>query len=80
MAKRIVKDNYRDMDEDSEKFWALVSRIFTRMKLRLGGMAEKDVEKIISELREKFGALPSAGRGSKAERLVGKLKGAHRDE
>jgi hypothetical protein len=74
MAKRIVKDNYRDMDEDSEKFWALVSRIFTRMKLRLGGMAEKDVEKIISELREKFGALPSAGWRSKAEHLVEKLK------
>jgi plasmid stabilization system protein ParE len=80
MAKRIVKDNYRDIEEDSEKFWALVSRIFTRMKLRLGGMAEKDVEKIISELQEKFGALPSAGRGSKAERLVEKLKEAYRGE
>lgn len=80
MAKRIVKDNYRDIEEDSEKFWALVSRIFTRMKLRLGGMAEKDVEKIVSELQEKFGTLPSAGRGSKAERLVEKLKETYRGE
>ena len=80
VAKRIVKDNYRNIKEDSEKFWALVSRIFTRMKLRVGGMAEKDVEKIISELQEKFGALPSAGRGSKAEHLVEKLKEAYRSE
>jgi hypothetical protein len=67
MAKRIVKDEYKDVKDDSEQFWKLVSRIFTRMKLHLGGAAEEVVEDIVEELQKKHGKLPD---GSKeVERL-----------
>jgi hypothetical protein len=71
MAKRIVKDEYRDVEEDSERFWQIVSRIFTRMKLRLGGAREEAVEKIVEELREKHGELP---KGAKTAKEVERLK------
>jgi hypothetical protein len=77
MAKRIVKDEYRDIEEDSERFWQVVSRIFTRMKLRLGGAAEEAVEKIVSELREEHGKLPAAGKGAKTAKEVERLKEKH---
>jgi hypothetical protein len=77
MAKRIVKDEYRDIEEDSERFWQVVSRIFTRMKLRLGGAREEAVEKIVSELREEHGKLPAAGKGSKTAKEVERLKEKH---
>jgi hypothetical protein len=77
MAKRIVKDEYKDVDEDSEQFWRLVSRIFTRMKLRLGGAREEVVEKIVEELREKHGKLPAAGKGAKTAKEVERLKEKH---
>jgi len=77
MAKRIVKDEYKDVEEDTEQFWRLVSRIFTRMKLRLGGTREEVVEKIVEELREKHGKLPGAGKGSKAAKEVERLKEKH---
>jgi len=76
MAKRIVKDEYREAKEDSEQFWSIVSRVFTRMKLRLGGLSEKKVEKIVEELREKYGRLPTA---EKAEKLKEKAMKAERD-
>ncbi len=74
MAKRIVKDEYKDVEEDTEQFWRLVSRIFTRMKLRLGGAREEVVEKIVEELREKHGKLPGAGKGAKTTKEVERLK------
>jgi len=77
IAKRIVKDEYRDIEEDSERFWQVVSRIFTRMKLRLGGAAEEAVEKIVSELREEHGKLPAAGKGAKTAKEVERLKEKH---
>jgi hypothetical protein len=77
MAKRIVKDEYKDVEEDSEQFWRLVSRIFTRMKLRLGGAREEVVEKIVQELREKYGKLPAAGKGAKTAKEVERLKEKH---
>jgi hypothetical protein len=77
MAKRIVKDEYKDVEEDTEQFWRLVSRIFTRMKLRLGGAREKVVEEIVGELREKYGKLPGAGKGAKTAKEVERLKEKH---
>ena len=77
MAKRIVKDEYKDVEEDTEQFWRLVSRIFTRMKLRLGGAREEVVEKIVEELREKHGKLPAAGKGAKTAKEVERLKEKH---
>ena len=77
MAKRVVKDEYRDIEEDSERFWKVVSRIFTRMKLRLGGAREEAVEKIVSELREEHGKLPAAGKGAKTAKEVERLKEKH---
>lgn len=77
MAKRIVKDEYKDVEEDTEQFWRLVSRIFTRMKLRLGGAREKVVERIVEELREKHGKLPGAGKGAKTAKEVERLKEKH---
>jgi hypothetical protein len=74
MAKRIVKDEYRDVEEDSEQFWQIVSRIFTRMKLRLGGAREEVVEKIVEELREKHGKLP---KGAKTAKEIERLKEKH---
>jgi hypothetical protein len=71
MAKRIVKDEYRDVEEDSEQFWQIVSRIFTRMKLRLGGAREEVVERIVEELREKHGKLP---KGAKTAKEIERLK------
>jgi hypothetical protein len=70
MAKRIVKDEYKDVKEGTEQFWQIVSRIFTRMKLRLGGAREEVVEKIVEELREKHGKLPKGAKTAKeTERL-----------
>jgi hypothetical protein len=77
MAKRIVKDEYRDVEEDSEQFWQIVSRIFTRMKLRLGGAREEVVERIVEELREKHGKLPGAGKGAKTAKEIERLKEKH---
>jgi hypothetical protein len=74
VAKRIVKDEYRDVEEDSGRFWQIVSRIFTRMKLRLGGAREKVVESIVEELREKHGELP---KGAKAAKEVERLREKH---
>jgi len=73
-AKRIVNDNYKGVDEDSKRYWALVSRIFTRMRLRLGGLQEEVVEKIVEELQEEEGKLPPAGEGSKGARRIAELK------
>jgi hypothetical protein len=77
MAKRIVKEEYKDVEEDSEQFWRLVSRIFTRMKLRLGGAREEAVEKIVEELQEEHGKLPSVGKGAKTAKEVERLKEKH---
>jgi hypothetical protein len=77
MAKCIVKDEYKDVEEDTEQFWRLVSRIFTRMKLRLGGAREEVVERIVEELREKYGELPGAGRGAKTAKEIERLKEKH---
>jgi hypothetical protein len=74
MAKLIVKDEYRDVEEDSEQFWQIVSRIFTRMKLRLGGAREEVVEKVVEELREKHGKLP---KGAKTAKEIERLKEKH---
>ena len=74
MAKRIVKDEYREVKEDSEQFWSIVSRVFTRMKLRLGGLSEEKVEKIVEELREKYGKLPTAEKAKKLKEKVMKTE------
>ena len=50
MAKRIAEDQYGF--EDETKYWKVTSRIFTRMKYRLGGRPEKEVEQILEELKE----------------------------
>lgn len=74
MAKWLVSDEYPEVEEDSERYWELVSGIFTRLKLRLGGLAAKKVDEIVEELREKYGKLPPAGEGSKHVREIEELK------
>ncbi len=74
MAKYIVKDEYPEVEEGSERFWELVSGIFRRMKLRLGGLERKKVEEIVERLREKHGKLPQAGEGAKALKEIERLK------
>lgn len=57
-AKRLVTEEYGlTEDKDEEKYWALVSRIFTRMRYRLGGLAEEKVERFLEEIRTKEGKL-----------------------
>jgi len=79
-AKRIVEDNYPEVEVDSDRYWALVSRIFTRMRLRLGGLPEREVEKIVEELREKEGKLPPAGEGAKGKEKIEELKRKVREQ
>lgn len=79
MAQMIVNDEYPEIEEGSERYWALVSRIFTRMKLRLGGLKEKKVEEIVEELREKYGELPSPG-GKKGKDVLRLKERALREE
>lgn len=74
MAKWLVDDEYPDVKEDTERYWKLVSGIFTRLKLRLGGMESEDVDKIVNELKEKYGKLPPAGENSKARKELEELK------
>lgn len=81
MAKYIVKDEYGDeVDEDSERFWELVSGIYRRMKLRLGGMEREKVQQIVEKLREEHGKLPQAGKGSKTHEKIERLKERMREE
>lgn len=50
-AKRITAENY-SFDEDDERFWAVTNRIFHRMKYRLGGLPEKEVEAFLKRVKE----------------------------
>lgn len=79
MAKWLVSDEYPDVKEDSERYWELVSGIFTRLKLRLGGLDAKKVDEIVESLREKYGKLPPAGERSKATREIEEMKEQLRD-
>jgi len=73
LAKWLVSDEYPEVDEGSERYWTLVSGIFTRLKLRLGGMDAKKVDEIVEKLQEKFGKLPPAGKHSKSSKEVEKV-------
>lgn len=74
MAKWLVSDEYPNVSDDSERYWELVSGIFTRLKLRLGGLDAKKVDEIVEALREKHGKLPPAGKNSKAAREIEEMK------
>jgi len=66
IAKRTVKEQYGDRDD--EKFWSIVSRVFTRMKIRAGGRPEEEVERAVQYLQEKHGKvipIPKKGRRRK---------------
>lgn len=68
MAKRTVLDQYKGLDEeDEEKYWAIVSRVFTRMKIRAGGRPEKEVEEAVRYLQEKYGEVVPATEKRKKE-------------
>lgn len=74
-AKWHVSEEYPDVSESSERFWELVTGVFRRMKTRIGGLPREKAEKILRELKEKYGGrLPQVGRGSKAEKEVERLK------
>jgi len=69
VAKRVVAEHYGD--EDEEKYWAIVSRVFTRMKIRAGGRPEEDVERAVKYLQEKYGrVVPATGKKEKEIRRV----------
>lgn len=65
VAKRTVRDQYGD--EDEEKYWAIVSRVFTRMKIRAGGRPEEEVERAVRYLQEKYGEVVPATEKRKKE-------------
>lgn len=65
VAKRVVRDQYGD--EDEEKYWAIVSRVFTRMKIRAGGRPEEEVERAVKYLQEKYGEVVPATEKRKKE-------------
>ncbi len=73
-AKYLVDEQYPHIPSDSDRYWQLVSRVFSRMKLRLGGMQRDHVEPIIRALQTKYGKLPPVPKGSKQHRIIRRMK------